>query len=112
MRRTLGIGTAVVLGGAVLLGQSVSGPAPDGSAAPPPPHARRMGPPPGEGGPAPRMHGMAALNLTDAQKAQHKAIFGAERQSARSLEEQLRQVRSTMMAAAKSGASEANIDLL
>jgi len=58
------------------------------------------------------MHGMAALNLTDAQKAQHKAIFGAERQSARSLEEQLRQVRSTMMAAAKSGASEANIDLL
>jgi Spy/CpxP family protein refolding chaperone len=55
---------------------------------------------------------MAALNLTDAQKAQHKAIFQAERESLRSVEEQLRKVRITMTAATKSGASEANIDLL
>jgi len=58
------------------------------------------------------MHGMAALELTDAQKAQHKAIFASERESARAVEEQLRTIRSTMTQAAKSGASEANIDLL
>jgi len=54
----------------------------------------------------------ADLNLTDAQKQQAQSIFSASRQSARSLDTQLKQSREALAAAVKSGASDAEIDKL
>jgi Spy/CpxP family protein refolding chaperone len=54
----------------------------------------------------------ADLNLTDAQKQQAQSIFSASRESARSLDAQLKQSREALAAAVKSGASDAEIDKL
>ena len=54
----------------------------------------------------------ADLNLTDTQKQQMQSIFSASRQSARSLDEQVKQSREALSAAVKSGASDAEIDRL
>jgi Spy/CpxP family protein refolding chaperone len=54
----------------------------------------------------------ADLNLTDAQKQQAQSIFSASRESARSLNTQLKQGRDALAAAVKSGASDAEIEKL
>src|SRR5947208_719178 len=53
-----------------------------------------------------------SLNLSDAQKEQAKSIFSSSRESNRTLEQQLRDARQALNAAAKSGASDAQIDQL
>jgi Spy/CpxP family protein refolding chaperone len=54
----------------------------------------------------------ADLNLTDAQKQQAHSIFSASRESARSIDTQLKQSREALAAAVKSGASDAEIEKL
>src|SRR4051794_9303708 len=53
-----------------------------------------------------------SLNLTDPQKEQAKAIFSSARESNRALEQQMRDARQALNAAAKSGASDTQIDQL
>jgi len=53
-----------------------------------------------------------ALNLTDAQKAQAKTIFQQARESAKPLREQLRQNRQALVAAAKAGKSDSDLQQL
>lgn len=58
-------------------------------------------------------HGMFAnLNLTDTQKEQAKTIFSSSRESNRAIEQQLRDARQALNEAAKSGATDAQIDQL
>ncbi len=52
------------------------------------------------------------LNLTDAQKQQAKSIFQGAREASQPLRQQLRDARQALDAAAKSGASDAQIDQL
>lgn len=54
----------------------------------------------------------AKLNLTDAQKQQAQTIFANARQSAKPVRDQLKQDRQALRAAAKSGASESQINQL
>src|SRR4051794_40677168 len=54
----------------------------------------------------------ANLNLTDAQKQQAQSIFQSARQSAEPVQAQLKQSRQALNAAAKAGASDAEIDRL
>jgi Spy/CpxP family protein refolding chaperone len=53
-----------------------------------------------------------SLNLTDAQKEQAKAIFSSARESNHAVEQQMRDARQALNAAAKSGATDAQIDQL
>jgi Spy/CpxP family protein refolding chaperone len=52
------------------------------------------------------------LNLTDAQKAQAKTIFQQARQSAQPIRQQLRQNRQALVAAAKAGKSDSDLQQL
>lgn len=54
----------------------------------------------------------AELNLTDAQKQQAQSIFSAARQSAKPVQDQIKQARQALAAAVKSGAPDAEIDRL
>jgi protein CpxP len=53
-----------------------------------------------------------SLNLSDAQKEQAKSIFSSARQSNQALEQQMHDARKALNDAAKSGASDAQIDQL
>ena len=67
----------------------------------------------GRFGMAGRLHRMVRLlNLTDDQKTQAKAIFQAGRTSAQPLIAQMRDARSALANAVKSGATDAEIDRL
>ena len=59
-----------------------------------------------------RQHMTQALNLSDAQKAQAKAIFQQARETSHPIREQLKANRVELSAAAKSGKSDADIQRL